>query len=612
MRHGLAAVAALVVPLLAQAQETGMFRGDPSHLGRYAGGGSAIVGIQWRFETQGDVISSPTVVGNVVYVGSGDGHLYALDLLSGRVNWSYDAGSPIASSPAVAERTVFVGTRAGRFLGLDAASGAVRWQLATGADLPLPWGHESGDVYTSSPVYALGALVFGAGDGSVYAVDPGTGAIRWQAQTRGRVRATPAVSDGAVYVGSFDGYVYSFDLATGHQRWRFATEGASLESAKFGFDRRSVQSSAAVANGTVYVGARDGFLYAIDAATGRLRWRFDHRVSWINSSPAVVDGVVYDGSSDAAFVQAVDAASGRELWRQPVGAIVWSSPAVAGEELYFGDGAGRIHVAARGSGRELAAFRTGSAIFGSPTISGNLLIAGSTDGAVYAVRLSDGPPILRAVFFDSSYARLNRTPNAPDIAAYLSHRGYDVVDGRTVDAFLRARLADQAPSVLVFAMDALPPTLATASPDSSLMRRYLDRGGKVVWVGVPPMLWQRKPGGNPDLKDITWSGPGELLAVPHDAAIFDTRGVRATTDGLRWGLPARSRGSWGVAPAGVSLVLGVDEWGLASSWVKSYGGAEGTGFVRVPADNLLSLYVIAEYRPAPTSSRLQSPTQNRQ
>jgi outer membrane protein assembly factor BamB len=599
LSYGLAAAALLASPAAATAQTADMFRGDAAHHGVYAGGGATIQGLQWRVATHGDVVSSPVVSGGTVYVGSGDGTLYAIDLASGRVAWTFDAGGPIASSPAVAQGLVFVGTRAGVFLAVDARSGAARWRLATGADLPLPWGHESGDVYTSSPTYADGVVVFGAGDGNVYAVDAATGAVRWRAPTGGRVRSSPAVAGGAVYVGSFDGGVYAFDLRTGRQRWRFATAGDTLHSEDFGYDRRSVQSSPAVDQGVVFVGARDGFVYAIDAATGTLKWRFDHHISWINSSPAVAGDVVYDGSSDAHMVQALDAATGRELWRLGTDVPVWSSPAVTDSQVYFGDWAGRVHVADRRSGKDVAVFRTGGGVFGSPVISGGLLIVGSADGAVYALRLGNAAPVTRVVFFDSTYRDLAHVGAPKGIADYFVHRGYTVVDAPALGQFLRDRLADHTPSVLVFAMDVLPPDLATAPPGASPLRRYLEAGGKVVWVGVPPLLWQpdfanRRP---LQLKDLDWARPGDLLGVPHDAAIFDQRGVHATPDGLQWGLPERWRDGWGIAPAGVTEVLGLDEWGLASSWVRSYGGPRGTGFVRAPEGDLLALYLVAEYRP---------------
>jgi outer membrane protein assembly factor BamB len=74
-------------------------------------------------------------------------------------------------------------------------------------------------------------------------------------------------------------------------------------------------SSPAVSTGTVYIGARDGFLYALRADSGKLVWKFDHEISWVISSPAVQDSMVYAGTSDGLFVQAVDTRTGLERWR---------------------------------------------------------------------------------------------------------------------------------------------------------------------------------------------------------------------------------------------------------------------------------------------------------
>ena len=583
-------------------QATTMFRGGPAHTGVYdAGNGSELAGLQWRVLTGGDVISSPAIAGGVVYIGSGDGKLYALDRETGATRWTYDAGSAIASSPAVADGLVFVGARDGSFHAVDARDGTRRWRFATGATMPWPWGHESGDVYTSSPVVLNGVVLFGAGDGAVYAVDARSGRQRWRAATGGRVRSSPAVAEGRVYVGSADGCVYAFDLATGARRWRYETEGTHLESAKFGFDRRTVQSSPAVASGTVFVGGRDGFLYALGADSGTLRWRFDHKVSWVNTSPAVRDGIVYAGSSDGQFVQALDAATGRELWRTKTG-VTWSSPAVAGDMIYAGDGAGFVSALDRTTGRLRWRFRTGSQVFSSPVPDGDLVLVGSTDGGVYALRTTADPAVKRAVFFDTTYLKSASTPDPALLARWFGNRGYDSLDASGLAGFLRARITDHSPSVVVFAIDHLPPTVLDSAPERSLLRRYLDAGGKVVWPGIPPLLFPRDPltGQAGGLDKLNWTAATRLLGVPHDAAMFDQRGVRATTEGTRWGLPMRWRGAWGIDPDPGITVLGHDEYGLAVSWVKRYGGPEGTGFVRVPADDMLAMYLAAEYAPRPT------------
>jgi outer membrane protein assembly factor BamB len=69
--------------------------------------------IQWSFFTGGDVSSSPAVAGSVVYIGSEDGHFYAVDALTGEKLWDYAAGDRITSSPAVDNGMVYVGSEDG-------------------------------------------------------------------------------------------------------------------------------------------------------------------------------------------------------------------------------------------------------------------------------------------------------------------------------------------------------------------------------------------------------------------------------------------------------------------------------------------------------------------
>jgi len=589
------AFAVLLLSQVAPPEPPAMFRGGPGHPGVYSGGGPGLIGFDWRAATNGDVISSPTIVGQTVYVGSDDGGVYALALGTGTRRWRADVGSGVASTPAVGGGLVIVAARDGSISALDAATGTRRWRLATGAPLPFPWGHESGDYYLSSPALVNGVAVVGAGDGAVYAIDAPSGRVRWKTRTGGRVRSSPAVSGDRVFVGSADGCVYALDLATGAVRWRYETSGVELHSEKFGFDRRTIQSSPAVVGGVVYVGARDGFIYALDAASGALRWRYDHKISWIITSPAVSEGVVYAGSSDAHFVQALDT-TGKELWRSETEGIVWASPAVADGMVYAPDGTGRVYAFDAKSGAIRWVFRTRSAIYSSPVIAGDLVVVGSTDGGVYALRANRSQPMMRAVYGDSSARELSHVRHGEETFRYFVQSGYRALDTTALAAFLRERVTDRAPSVVVFASDYLPAAAVDGDAGASLLRRYLDAGGKAIWLGAPPGFWPREmPAG---VLAFDWERPAAILGVPHGQTIFDVRGARATPAGTSWGLPPRWRDAWGVAPAGVTQVLGTDEWGLAAAWVKNYGGAPGTGFVRVPPDDAPTIYLAAEYRPA--------------
>ena len=76
-------------------------------------------------------------------------------------------------------------------------------------------------MFLSSPVVANGPVYFGSGDGNLYALDAGTGALNWKFQTGDVVHASPAYADGVVYFGSWDSYFYAVDAKTGAEKWRF-------------------------------------------------------------------------------------------------------------------------------------------------------------------------------------------------------------------------------------------------------------------------------------------------------------------------------------------------------------------------------------------------------
>jgi outer membrane protein assembly factor BamB len=227
----------------------------------------------WNYTTGGYVYSSPAVAGGIVYVGSLDDKVYALNASTGALMWNYKTGSWVASSPAVAAGIVYVGSNDGRVYAFNGATGAYMWSYAT-----------SGSVYYSSPVVAGGNLYVGSYDHKIYALNAATGAYVWNYTTGSYVDSSPAVAGGIVFLGSADGKVYALNASTGTLAWSYATGGYT-------------SSSPAVAAGTVYVGSNDGKVYALNASTGALIWNYATG-SYVDSSPAVADGVVFVGSED--------------------------------------------------------------------------------------------------------------------------------------------------------------------------------------------------------------------------------------------------------------------------------------------------------------------------
>jgi outer membrane protein assembly factor BamB len=576
-----------------------MFRGDARHSGDFGDQGvDRLGGVRWQFRTNGTVRSSPAVLGDWLYVGSSDGHLYALDRDTGALRWMANLASAVNSSPAVAAGLVVVGSRDGTFHALDARSGSERWRFETGELVPWEWGFEGWDAYTSSPVVVDSVVLFGSGDGVLYALALSSGRERWRFPTGGRIRSSPAAADGLVIVGSADGRVYAVELASGQERWRYDPEGVSLVSADFGFDRKSIISSPALVDGTVYVGSRDGHMYAIDQATGEFKWRADHRVSWAMSSPAVVGDVLYSGTSDGAFVHALDVASGDELWSFVTDGYTWSSPAVAGDGLYIGDGSGYLWALDRETGEVHWSYRARGGVLSSPAVVDGMVYFGSDDGSVYALHGEGQYPHL-AVFWDSGLRELTAHASHDVVRAYFEEHGYAVLNAESLQEFLIDRIDDGEPSAVVFAMDHVPSTVASEPTDTALFRRYLDGGGKVVWLGLPPMLFTRDPVTG-RVTALNRQAGASLLGVDYAGMNFDSYGATATELGAQWGAPKWWLSSYAIDPSDDLLALGLDENGRFAAWIKSYGGPPGTGLVslstaRLSLDALPGIRAMAEY-----------------
>jgi outer membrane protein assembly factor BamB len=431
----LALAAFLSFAAIASAADVPMFRGNPAHTGVFEGkGAAAFDGLAWTFHAKGAFVSSPAVVGDTVYAGSTDGKLYAVTRATGAVKWKFETKGRVVSSPAVANGLVYFGSYDSNFYAVDAATGALKWKFATegerrfaakhlhgaepaGETMPDPW-----DCYLSSPVVSNGKVIFGSGDGHVYALDAATGAKAWAFKTGAVVHASPAIAGGIVYIGSWDTFFYALDEKTGAEKWRFKT--ADDEAIH---NQTGIQSSAAVADGMVFFGARDAHVYALNAASGAKAWDFSTKGSWVIASPAVRGGHVYAGTSDTGLLFDFDAKSGKlNTTIDLKGWPLFASPAISGDMLYAGSMKGELHAidlktheaawkfateAARGAGAFTKADGSADwsklfdstfyddavggylklldlgAILASPAIADGVVYIGATDGNLYAVKM---------------------------------------------------------------------------------------------------------------------------------------------------------------------------------------------------------------------------------
>ena len=278
----------------------------------------------------------------------------------------------------------------------------------------VKWTFPTGDRIVSSPVYADGVIYVGGDDGNVYAVAASDGRQVWKRSTGGPVSATPAIAGGTLYVGSYDGKLYALDARTGALRWKFATEGERRFEARglHGFQPRSQTiadpfdvflSSPVVVDGTVYFGSGDGHVYALDGASGRLKWKF-RTGDVVHASPAYADGVLFFGSWDSYFY-AVDAATGVEKWRFHGGEDAafhnqvgfQSSPAIVDRVVYTGCRDSNLYALDAATGKEKWRFNAaGSWIITSPAVALGKVVAGTSDSSLYLVLDAEsGKPLVR-------------------------------------------------------------------------------------------------------------------------------------------------------------------------------------------------------------------------
>lgn len=236
--------------------------------------------------------------------------------------WAINLDGPIQSSPLLVNDLLYVGALDGKCYALETAKGKRHWTFTT-----------RGQFY-GSPISDGTSLYLGSTDHEFYAIDAGTGKPHWHFNAGGPLFSTAAVAKEVVCFGG-NGKIYGLNIATGKPAW---TQPAG------GF----FQSRATTDGNTFYLGGWDNTVYALDAASGDIRWtakmgvdrdrKLDQIYSPAISSPVVADGRCYICSMDG-ILHALNAKTGKEIWTTfaPTGAdpFGYSTPVQIGNRLYL-------------------------------------------------------------------------------------------------------------------------------------------------------------------------------------------------------------------------------------------------------------------------------------
>jgi eukaryotic-like serine/threonine-protein kinase len=306
---------------------------------------------------------------SVVYVGSDDDNLYALNAGTGTLRWKYTAGGNIQSSPVVVNNTVYFGSFDNYLYAVNASTGILKWRYKT--DYPIT---------NESPVIGGNAVFISSSPGypygHVYSIDTATGLLKWKS-INVSIPYGPLYAEGKVFVCSFPDGCSAFDALTGIKVWN-VPGGIS-------------RGNPLYYNGKIYF-CGEGTFYCVNASNGSIVWTKSSMFPSL-SSPTIDNGVLYCVSG--AYMVAIDPGTGAEQWRRQSnggasgsGPGLFSSPVVAGSIIYADNNDSYFYALSTLNGSNIwtkgnSVIAAGVAM-GSPTVANGVVFIGRYDSHIYA------------------------------------------------------------------------------------------------------------------------------------------------------------------------------------------------------------------------------------
>ncbi|HKP18575.1 MAG TPA: PQQ-binding-like beta-propeller repeat protein [Gaiellaceae bacterium] len=330
-----------------------------------------------------------------------------------RVQWTFRGRHLLEFPPVVAYGRAYVANNPGILFAVQTATGRTSWRYTSGRCTAASPAVAGEVVYMAfmnlrrrGPDPCNAAPGTPGLDGLVVALDARKGTVRWQRKI-GPSETSPLVANGLVYVGDWNGYVYALEARTGREVWRYKTDGA-------------VKGAAALSGRRLYVGSYDHHLYALTARTGRLLWRGSSQDrlggrGTFYSTPAAAYGRVYIGSTDGK-VYSFGATTGEVRWSQSTGGYVYGSPAIWNKHVFVGSYSGRFYSLDAATGDVAWQFEANGPISGSATVLGDLVYFSTLKERTYALDAATGKQVWS--FPDGKYSPLVAGPERVYLTGY--------------------------------------------------------------------------------------------------------------------------------------------------------------------------------------------------
>jgi outer membrane protein assembly factor BamB len=241
--------------------------------------------LEWSYPARG-VRSSPAIAPDgTIYVGASNARLYAINP-NGSLKWEYQPGFKESySSPAIgSDGTIYVAGCKERNIHAVNPDGTTKWTYPIGT---------TGDTISSPTIDSDGTIYIGGSDNKLYALNP-NGTLKWVyyggAAVNDYHQSAAIGPDGSIYFISYAGVLWAFDPARGILKWTYSIGAGAIKT-----------TPTVDANGTIYFGARNGKVYAINP-DGSEKWTFQTPADALGSTIAInSDGTLYVSGSEGVY-----------------------------------------------------------------------------------------------------------------------------------------------------------------------------------------------------------------------------------------------------------------------------------------------------------------------
>ena len=328
----------------------------------------------WTYKTAGAVLSSPIIVDGVVYVGSEDKHLHAIDAKTGEKKWTLATKTLIDASPVYDEGVVYIGTDGGVLLAIDIKTGQPKWQFKTE-------GRIAGEAAITEIDRKGGGkdkvVIVGSHDGMLYCLNIADGTKRWAYETGDYINCGIVIDGSTIVLGGCDTMMHLIGANTGEAIAQIELGG-------------EVAGTPSLKEAHAYIGHMQGEVLAVDLKQKKVAWRFRDRDFPFIGSPALAGDTLIIGSRGRRFY-AIDRKTGEKKWDIRTHGGVEGAPVIAKNRAIFGSAGGRLSIIELKDGKAVWQHDLGSPINTSPAVTTGLIVVGAEDGNIHAFTPGNKP-----------------------------------------------------------------------------------------------------------------------------------------------------------------------------------------------------------------------------